>query len=516
MATATGRNNLITAYDEFAYPSQVFPQTHPNRLAVLATLLGLSPAPPARCRVLEVGCGDGGNLIALALGSPNARFVGFDLAASAIEQGKSLASEIGLTNIELFQADLMAYEPAEPFDYIIAHGFLSWVPGAVQDRLLALCKKALAPQGVAFISYNTYPGFHVRRMLREMMLFHSTGSESPREKIERSRGLIQLLLQGHVDDDEFAAVVRAEAQWVFNRDSEPVLFHDDLAEINIPFYFHQFARFAGQHGLQFLAEADFHEMSDRRLPKAVAESIRKLPDIVLREQYLDFLKCRRFRQTLLVHQGVAIDREPKAECVRTMFIATPAKPESERVDLAAGKVEGFAGPRGGGMKIDHPLTKAAMLVMRQNWPRPVLFAELVSAAKQTIAEASTEDESVLAEVLLSAHSTGLVELHLHRPHWATTVSERPVASPHLRAQLRRGQSRGMSLRGTNVVVDIPLTRALFLLLDGTRDRAALVRDLARKVEDRDVLLAKDQSPADLPRLLDEALHNAANEAMLIA
>ena len=64
-----------TAYDEFAYPGQVFPQTHPDRLATIATLLGLEPAPPTeQFRVLEVGCGDGGNLLALALGRTGGRF----------------------------------------------------------------------------------------------------------------------------------------------------------------------------------------------------------------------------------------------------------------------------------------------------------------------------------------------------------------------------------------------------------------------------------------------------------
>src|SRR5262245_21611853 len=193
-----------TAYDEFAYPSQVFPQTHPNRLAVIARLLGMAPAAPARCRVLEVGCGDAGNLIALALGSPDAHFVGFDLAPSAIEQGQSIIDELGLKNVEICQADLMTFEPAEPFDYVIAHGFLSWVPPPVQERLMEVCRKALAPQGVALISYNTYPGFHARRMLREMMLFHSAGAESPRAKIDRSRGLLHLLLQGVVRNDDFA------------------------------------------------------------------------------------------------------------------------------------------------------------------------------------------------------------------------------------------------------------------------------------------------------------------------
>ncbi len=157
------------AYDEVEYPGQVFPQTHPDRLATLATVFGLSPAPPERCRVLEVGCGDAGNLIPIAMGAPGTECIGFDLSATAIAKGQAIANELGLTNIKLSQADLMAYHPDGKFDYIIAHGFMSWVPPPVQERLLQLCRESLAPQGVAMISYNTLPGFHLRRMLREMM-----------------------------------------------------------------------------------------------------------------------------------------------------------------------------------------------------------------------------------------------------------------------------------------------------------------------------------------------------------
>ena len=46
--------------------SASFPQCHPDRLATLATLFGMKPAPPEHCRVLEIGCASGGNLIPLA------------------------------------------------------------------------------------------------------------------------------------------------------------------------------------------------------------------------------------------------------------------------------------------------------------------------------------------------------------------------------------------------------------------------------------------------------------------
>ena len=149
----------ITAYDEVDYPSHVYPQTHPDRLATIAMLLGMNPVPVEACRVLEMGCGAGGNIIPMAFDLPESSFVGIDLAGSAIAQGRELIAALGLKNISLQQLDVMAF-PSElgQFDYIIAHGLFSWVPEMVRDRILAICRAHLAAQGVAYISYNTYPG----------------------------------------------------------------------------------------------------------------------------------------------------------------------------------------------------------------------------------------------------------------------------------------------------------------------------------------------------------------------
>ena len=68
------------AYDVMAYPSGVFATTHPDHLATIARLHGLNPPPPETARVLEIGGGDGMNLIAMAAAYPDARFRSFDLA----------------------------------------------------------------------------------------------------------------------------------------------------------------------------------------------------------------------------------------------------------------------------------------------------------------------------------------------------------------------------------------------------------------------------------------------------
>ncbi len=163
-----------TSYDRVLYPSYTHPQTHPDRLATLATLNGLQPAPAATSRILELACGQGGNLIPLAVSYPQSHCVGIDLSQRQIELGQQVVDSLGLKNIELRTQSILDFPAdSEPFDYIIAHGVYSWVPEAVRSQILKICREHLAPQGVAIVSYNTFPGWHQRRMIRDMMLFHT-------------------------------------------------------------------------------------------------------------------------------------------------------------------------------------------------------------------------------------------------------------------------------------------------------------------------------------------------------
>ena len=161
-----------TAYDAVSYPGLAFPQTHPDRLATMATLYGLPAVPPERCRVLELGCADGGNLIPMAYVLPESTFLGLDAAGSAVARGQEQIAALGLTNVTLLHVDLLDASNLGTYDYVIAHGLYSWVPPSVQERVLAIASEALAPNGVAFVSYNALPGCHVRNAMRQMMRWH--------------------------------------------------------------------------------------------------------------------------------------------------------------------------------------------------------------------------------------------------------------------------------------------------------------------------------------------------------
>src|SRR5687768_10414730 len=196
-----------TEYNQMPYPSAIYPQTHPDRLATIGTLFGLSPARVEKCRVLELGCGDGTNLVAMAATLPGSRFVGIDLATEPIGRGNQMAQAVGLRNVDLQARDILERKLDGEFDFIIAHGLYSWVPAVVRDRILEICRDHLAPQGMAFVSYNAYPGNHLRDVARGMMQYHARNFSNPLQQIRQARGLLKLVSQARGQPDLFHKVV---------------------------------------------------------------------------------------------------------------------------------------------------------------------------------------------------------------------------------------------------------------------------------------------------------------------
>src|SRR5579875_368864 len=78
---------MANPFDEVPYPGFPFPESHPDRLATIATLFGMTPPLLESCRILELGCGDGSNLIPMAFGLPQSQWLGVDLAERPIQKG---------------------------------------------------------------------------------------------------------------------------------------------------------------------------------------------------------------------------------------------------------------------------------------------------------------------------------------------------------------------------------------------------------------------------------------------
>ncbi len=526
-------------YDEIPYPSLSFAWTHPDHLATLATLLGMRPPPVERCRVLELGGASGGNLIPMAQSLPEGEFVGLDLSTRQIADGQAMITALGLKNITLKHMNIMDVEAdCGQFDYIIAHGVYSWVPPEAQDKILEICRQNLVPNGVAYVSYNTYPGWRMLGTVRDMMLYHTRQMAEPRERILAARTLIDFLAKAVPDKNSpHASFLNAYISFVNEcviPKSDEFLLHDELEEVNEPIYFHQFAERAASHSLQYLGEADFQAMLANNLPPDVFKTLRQMAKSTVElEQYMDFLRNRAFRQTLLCHQGTRLGGGFKPDRLADFYVASPAQPETSEPDIHSISVEKFQAADGSTLSIDHPITKAAMIYLGEVWPRAVPFNALLAAARdrlngaaaqETALPGSVSDAQVLGANLLRAYSYSgnLVELHVYAPDFVLEISERPIASPVARFQ---AQDSPVVTNLRHERVDLKGTNRYHLLryLDGSRNRAALLDVLESLTAEGVIKEQQDGEPArdtklaksNLIEILDSSLRRLAHAALLV-
>jgi len=446
---------LPTSYDEVGYPCAPQTQTHPDVLAALAALYGLTPPPPGRCSVLEIGCSDGSNLIPMAANDPASQFTGIDLAGTAIDAARAFASRLGLNNIEFAQADITTWNPAgRRFDYIIIHGVYSWVPDTVREAILARCRESLAPDGVAYISYNALPGCHLRRYVWDALRYATRAIADPHQKVAAAREYAQTM-GARLEHEPAQAAMRNEFERLLTL-HESVLLHDDLTEHNTPFYLTDFVAAAERHGLQYICDARF---SRDAIPDPAVGG-----DWLAARQSADFVNGVRFRCSLLCHKEVAVGHVIRPERVMQLSVASPADPEPAQTD-------GTQRFRLGGeqsLATNHPVAKQILTELAQLWPRAVPVAKLPSN--------SLDHESCVA-LILRLYEARAVELRLREPRLVAAPSAQPVASPLARLQIESGLQTVTSQRHASVVMTDEVSRQCLLLLDGSRDRAALVRDL---------------------------------------
>ncbi len=523
-----------TPYDEVPYESHPYPQTHPARLAAVATLFGLRPPPVETARVLELGCAAGGNLIPVAESFPGTTCLGVDASARQIEDGQRLVRRLGLPNLDLRRADVLELGPdLGTFDYVICHGVFSWVAPAVQEKILALCAAHLAPNGVAYVSYNTYPGWHMRGMIRDMMRFHARKFAAPADRVRQARALLDFLADSARPDGAlYPALLKSELEAVRHQ-ADHYLYHEHLEEVNEPLYFHQFVDRAGAFGLRYLGEARVGTMTAAQFPPDTEKALKLLAtDQIATEQYMDFLRNRAFRETLLVHARNTPNWQVRPERVERLHVASAARPveppPAEPNAPAHGAEESarYRGPSGVVLATKQPLLKASMRVLSEAWPGTVPFAELVARSRQlaNLTDPATADADArnLASGLVDSYLTSdLVELHGAPVSVATKAGERPAAAPS--ARVRAEEGRGVANRRHELVRLGDLERCLLSLLDGTRDRAALVDACATAASEGRLRLDRDgrevTDPAEvraaLSAIIDQPLAALAQQALLL-
>jgi methyltransferase-like protein/trans-aconitate methyltransferase len=510
----------FTTYDEVPYEGGAFAQSHPQRLRALGHVFGLESADISRCRVLELGCAFGGNLIPMAVEFPDSEFVGVDLSLRQIEGAQTAIRELGLRNIRLEHASILDVDASwGTFDYVICHGVFSWVSPEVRDGILRVSSDNLTPRGIAYVSYNTYPGWRMREMIRDMMLYHADRFAETRSRIEQARALLEFLSDSvPAENNCYGMLLRREVDLV-RRSEDWYLFHDHMETVNAPVYFHQFIEQAAGHGLQYLAESDFGTMLNAAFPPGIRETLKRISqDIIHDEQYMDFLRNRMFRQTLLCHQGITLDRQIHAGCLDGLFLASAAEPADHPVDLSTARPVTFRSPGGLSIRCDNSLTQAALVVLRAHWPRALGLLEIRREARQRLGSAGNNppaqdggDIEELSQDLLRCCTVNVVEMRSWQGNFVTTVSSAPAVRAWARYQASRSCFVTSALHEP-VQLDV-LSRQLLKVLDGTRGHDELVDHLVECVRKEWLEIKKNGQPIQDPGELREALATAMHGAL---
>ncbi len=511
-------------YDEIPYTRHIYKQTQPDNLATFATLLGMQPPPVEKCRVLELGCASGINIIAMAQAIPNGEFVGIDFSEQQIKVGQNLMRQIGLHNLTLKHQDIMAFDAELGlFDYIVAHGVYSWVSPAVRDKVLQICGRHLQPNGVAYVSYNVYPGWHLDKMLRQMVLYHTKNVKAPTEKLEQAKSLLKFFVDSIKQKyDSYSLSLKKELQYVSQLDDH-YLFHEYLEEYNDPVFFSQFMEHATRHGLQYLIDTRTPFIS---VDNVFAEEAKKLLEInfIEREQYLDFLRNNGFRETLLCHQPIVLNRHLEVDKISDFYIAAPLKPASKNlaVDDASASLrqetlaqfENLAGETV--LSVGSLLLKAVCLCLGEAWPQSLSFEALIQQVERLLTLVkgkhfketlilSREEIDEIKTMLLTFYLKDIVELSVYPPQFTLRVSESPIASPVARLQSEQGKEV-TNLRYEVFSLNLA-NRQILKHLDGKHDRAALLEVMRKSIEAGDLILSKDDNQVTLKEVKAEELHN---------
>ncbi len=426
-------------YDAVPYRHGAVSDSHPARIGAIARLLGISAAPPDRCRVLELGCGEGMNLLPLAERFPKSEFIGVDFSAKQIATAEAARVACGICNARVVCADLRSWKPeGGTFDYIIAHGVYSWVPAEVRDRLLVLCTEALSPNGVAYVSYNTLPGWGLPGGVRKFLLSETGMHAAPDEQMSHATQVLDSLAECMKDQPgSYAANLRDTLDDM--RAKPPgLLFHDELAAVNEPCTFTEFTAHVARHGLHYVAEAHYATMQFENVPATMRASLAPLQlDFERQQQFMDVLFQRWLRNSLLSRAPIAPDRAIRPGVLADCALGLRMTVDAASINLTPGHPMQFTGIHGLVLEAREPVEKAVLTVLARAFPERLPFPAVCAKMNQSLAEwglPPAQDFSALHEFLHRLFALDVLDVMLCGDGEWLKTSTQPGISALMRHQ----------------------------------------------------------------------------------
>lgn len=479
----------VDAYELYAYPGATIPYTAPAHVALCARWARGGCTATERFTVVELGCGDGGNLLPLAFYHPRSVFVGIDSSRSALDRAQEAADRLGVTNIRYVCRDIRDVTARElaPVDYIIAHGLYSWVPEDVRGAILSFCRDALSADGLAYISYNAQPGWSTRLLVRDTLRRAQSVREAPIEqKAARAIALATRLIED-MPSAGFASTVVLADELARVRDGDPgYVFHEYLTDTNDGFWLTDFVERARQYGLGYVVDAQFCRWEGYVPPELRRTVARRNLDPIEAEETVDLLGHRYFRASILCRSDVPRPQASHSELLEHVHVAASLRSQSESLDLTEGLVEHFVGTADSDVTLECSISKAAIALLASAWPTGLRLDRLYEDARSLLAEhdqpVEPDARRQLVDDLSALFEAAQIDLRLHEPVFSSEITEYPKAhalarwEAERRASLTTPYHRPVALDGPS----LELVRAM----DGSRSKSDLQRVFGSEVVDQ--------------------------------
>lgn len=472
-------------YSTNRYPTKAQSHLHIGNLYATALLKGYRPADVETARVLEIGCGDGMNLIPMACSLPQARFVGVDYALAPVESAREVASTLTLKNFHCHHADIceMADDFGE-FDYIIAHGFYSWAPEDARDALWRVAGGSLAPNGMLFVSYNVLPGWRQTAMLRDFIQLEKRRFQDEPDALNQVWESVSFLAS--FKETSHPLAIQAARSVAKGLDTS---IHDEFQLETRAFHLKEVLDSGTAAGFRYVGDAVHKVRSGLQADTRVADFLDEIAgdDFALREQYLDVMTLRPFRQSIFALDSHSPDSRSFDERVEQLHVSTAirvSEPNQNGQRLFEGS---FNGQSKDDLRFESEDPVAAWLFahLAERFPANAPVGETIRQAFQQNPqwEPPVQQEFwKLFEELVEAGAFNLSPLPLPLPEPAKLRHDARHRVSALN-RLEAGLGRDITTRlHTTLPIRDPLHRALLLLLDGTRTTEEIVGALAHAIQ----------------------------------
>lgn len=512
-------------YDHLHYASKVHPGRHPAHFAAMAKLYAVSAPALENSSILEIGCATAQALIPLALSLPDTQFTGIDPSLSQITAGRKTCQELGIKNIKLLHCgvDEIAQQKLS-FDYIICHGVFSWVSPKIQQSILSLCHTHLSANGIAYISYNTNPGWNFRKTVRDLLHCSVDRKLSPQAQIGQARQILQTF-EGSIGRDyerPYSLMLSTELARI-RSESDSYLFHEFLEENNHPVFFHEFISAARAHSLKVIADAHFSRNGTFRFDYLDTANVEKpnLEQLSLKapqtkagqedltakcsiEQFGDFVFNNSFRESLLCHDNLISSEQAQLSVLNEFYLTASYQPlsqdeqsrdslsvsaERSQANFFSNEEVQFEDLAGRKLFPEKACLKLSLNELWQEWPRAIRLGQLLDTVEGLLAAKQIKtslDREALFHALLELICKDGITLFPFNPKVANSISASPKVTKFTQHQAKHS-AFVTNLKYETVCIG-ELERELIQFLDGTRHLPDIAQALLESFNKRGATL----------------------------